>query len=222
MAIRSKRVRLRDRSIALMHVLLLLSGVALLASAITLSLLLGAVVHRQASSDIRGDLSHATSVVLSSSRVGDLLTKPATAATVSDQLLHNPNVAQVEVVSSGQFASLAPGNNQIVYQKALHAQNGQQGQLLALSRPIGASSSASSHVRYIWLSVALVFLILFALLALLVRSASRVLRGRNRAFEQHSEALLDAYRRLEQGSFEAIESLNATVDAKDPSTAGHS
>ena len=183
MAIRSKRVRLRDRSIALMHVLLLLSGVALLASAITLSLLLGAVAHRQASSDIRGDLSHATSVVLSSSRVGDLLTKPATAATVSDQLLHNPNVAQVEVVSS---------------------------------------SSSSSHVRNIWLSIALVFLILFALLALLLRSAPRVLRGRKRALQQQSEALSDAYRRLEQSSFEAIESLNAAVDAKDPSTAGHS
>ena len=183
MAIRSKRVRLRDRSIALMHVLLLLSGVALLASAITLSLLLGAVVHRQASSDIRGDLSHATSVVLSSSRVGDLLTKPAAAATVSDRLLHNPYAAQVEVVSN---------------------------------------SSSSSHIRYIRLSIAPVFLILFALLALLLRSASRVLRGRKRALQQESEALLDAYRRLEQSSFEAIESLNAAVDAKDPSTAGHS
>jgi len=40
--------------------------------------------------------------------------------------------------------------------------------------------------------------------------------------EQQSEALLDAYRRLERSSFEAIESLNAAVDAKDPSTAGHS
>jgi len=94
MPFRSTRIRLRDRSIALMHVLLLLSGVALLASAIALSLLLGAVVHRQASSDLRSDLSHATSVVLASSRVADLLTKPAAAAAISKQLLHNPNVAK--------------------------------------------------------------------------------------------------------------------------------
>ena len=222
MPFRSTRIRLRDRSIALMHVLLLLSGVALLASAIALSLLLGAVAHRQASSDLRSDLSHATSVVLASSRVGDLLTEPAAAATVSEQLLHNPNVAQVEIVRGGQSISLTPGNDQIVYQKAPHAQNGQQSALLVLSQPIGASSSTSSRVRYIWLSVALVFLTLFALLALLVRSATRMLRGRNRALEQKSEALLDAYRRLEQSSLEAIESLNAAVDAKDPSTAGHS
>ena len=213
---------MRDRSIALMHSLLVLSGVTLIACAITLSLLLGAVVHKQASSNIHDDLSHATSVVLASSRIGDLLTKPAVATTIRKQLLHNPNVAKVEIVSGGQAPSLAPGRDQIVYRKPLQAQNGQQGQLLVLSRPIAASSGASSHVREIWLAVAIVFLALFAVLTLLMRSASRVLRGRGRALEQQSEALLDAYRRLERSSFEAIESLNAAVDAKDPSTAGHS
>jgi putative nucleotidyltransferase with HDIG domain len=213
---------MRDRSITLMHVFLLASGVILLAFAVTLSIVLGAVVRGQASSDVRDDLSHATSVVLASIRVGDLLTKPAAATTISERLLHNPNVARVEVVRGGQTSSLAPGHDQIVYRKSLRAQNGQQGQLLVLSRPIATSSSTGSHVRNIWLSVALVFLALFAVLALLVRSASRVLRGRRRALEQQSEALLDAYRRLQQSSFEAIESLNAAVDAKDPSTAGHS
>jgi putative nucleotidyltransferase with HDIG domain len=33
---------------------------------------------------------------------------------------------------------------------------------------------------------------------------------------------MDSYRRLEESSLEAIRSLNATVDAKDPYTAGHS
>jgi putative nucleotidyltransferase with HDIG domain len=33
---------------------------------------------------------------------------------------------------------------------------------------------------------------------------------------------MDSYRRLEESSLEAIESLNATVEAKDPDTAGHS
>ena len=222
MAISSTRLRMRDRSIALMHSLLVLSGVTLIACAITLSLLLGAVVHKQASSNIHDDLSHATSVVLASSRIGDLLTKPAVATTIRKQLLHNPNVAKVEIVRGGQAPSLAPGRDQIVYRKTLQAQNGRQGQLLVLSRPIAASSATSSHLRDIWLAVAVVFLALFAVLALLMRSASRVLRGRRRALEQQSEALLDAYRCLERSSFEAIESLNAAVDAKDPSTAGHS
>src|SRR5450759_170393 len=222
MATSSTRFRMRDRSIALMHLLLLLSGVVLVASAVALSLLLGAVVRKQASSGVRDDLSHATSVVLASGRIGDLLTKPAAAETISEQLSHNPNVAKVEVVSGGQTPSLAPGHDQVVYRKALRAQNGQQGQLLVLSRPIAASSGAGSRVRNIWLAIALVFLVLFAMLALLVRSASRVLRGRRRVLEQQSEALLDAYRRLERSSFEAMESLNAAVDAKDPSTAGHS
>ncbi len=222
MATSSTRFRMRDRSIASMHLFLLLSGVVLIASAITLSLLLSTVVHRQASSDVRDDLSHATSVVLASGRVGDLLTKPTAVRTITSQLLHNPNVAQVELVRGEGKSSLAPGSDQVVYRKSLRASNGLQGQLLVLSRPIAASSRASSHVRYIWLSVALVFLALFAVLTLLVRNASRVLRGRRRVLEQQSEALLDAYRRLERSSFEAIESLNAAVDAKDPSTAGHS
>jgi putative nucleotidyltransferase with HDIG domain len=34
--------------------------------------------------------------------------------------------------------------------------------------------------------------------------------------------LLESYERLEESSLEAIESLNATVEAKDPDTAGHS
>jgi putative nucleotidyltransferase with HDIG domain len=222
MATPSTRFRVRDRSIALMHVFLLASGAILLASAVTLPIVLGSVVRGQASADVRADLSHATSIVLTSKHVGDVLTKPAAAATISRQLLHNPNVAKVEVVSGGKTSSLAPGHDQIVYRKSLRAQNGQHGQLLVLSRPIATSSDTGSHVRNIWLSVALVFLALFAVLALIARSASRVLRGRKRALEQQSEALLDAYRRLEQSSLEAIESLNAAVDAKDPSTAGHS
>jgi putative nucleotidyltransferase with HDIG domain len=39
---------------------------------------------------------------------------------------------------------------------------------------------------------------------------------------ERSVALSDSYRRLEESSLEAIESLNATVEAKDPYTAGHS
>lgn len=203
-----------------MRVFLFASGAILLASAVALSIVLGSVVHRQASSDTRADLSHTTSVVLASKRVGDLLTNPAAATAISRQLLHNPNVAKVEIVRDGRTASLASGRDQVVYQKSLRAQSAQRG--LALSRPIDASSGADSHVRFIWLSVALVFLALFVVLVLLVRGASQALRRRRRVLQHRSEALRDAYRRLEQSSLEAIESLNAAVDAKDPSTAGHS
>jgi len=63
---------------------------------------------------------------------------------------------------------------------------------------------------------------LYLALALLVRSASRTLRSQTLALEERSRELLESYRLLERSSFEAIESLNATVDAKDPYTAGHS
>ena len=66
------------------------------------------------------------------------------------------------------------------------------------------------------------FLALWARLALLVRGASSTLRRQTRQLRDRSQALLDSYRRLEESSLEAIESLNATVEAKDPNTAGHS
>ena len=60
------------------------------------------------------------------------------------------------------------------------------------------------------------------LLFLLVRGASRVLRRQTDTLRERSQALMDSYRRLEESSLEAVESLNATVEAKDPYTAGHS
>ena len=66
------------------------------------------------------------------------------------------------------------------------------------------------------------FLALWTALALLVRGASSTLRRQTRQLRERSQALLDSYRRLEESSLEAIESLNATVEAKDPDTAGHS
>jgi HD-GYP domain-containing protein (c-di-GMP phosphodiesterase class II) len=73
-----------------------------------------------------------------------------------------------------------------------------------------------------WLAVGLVFAALYLALMLLVRTASRALAQRTRALRQRSKELVDAYAKLEQSSMEAIESLNATVDARDPYTAGHS
>jgi putative nucleotidyltransferase with HDIG domain len=88
--------------------------------------------------------------------------------------------------------------------------------------PKGLEASLASKRHMLWVAVALIFLALWAALALLVRGASAMLRRQTRQLRERSKALMDAYARAEESSLEAIESLNATVDAKDPATAGHS
>jgi HD-GYP domain-containing protein (c-di-GMP phosphodiesterase class II) len=74
----------------------------------------------------------------------------------------------------------------------------------------------------IWLVAGAVALGLWIALALLVRRASRTLDRRTRLLRQRTAALADAYGALERRSLEAIESLNATVEARDPAAAGES
>jgi putative nucleotidyltransferase with HDIG domain len=88
--------------------------------------------------------------------------------------------------------------------------------------PVSLEHAIASRKHVLWIAVALVFLALYGALALLVRAASSTLRRQTQALKERSRALLDSYRRLEESSLEAIESLNATVEAKDPYTAGHS
>jgi putative nucleotidyltransferase with HDIG domain len=93
-------------------------------------------------------------------------------------------------------------------------------EIYADSSPVEAS--IAEHKRVIWAATFIVFGALWALLVLFVRGASRTLRRQTDALRERSSALLESYRRLEQSSLEAIETLNATVEAKDPYTAGHS
>jgi putative nucleotidyltransferase with HDIG domain len=86
----------------------------------------------------------------------------------------------------------------------------------ALDRLIG------SRRTMLWLVVGGVFLTLWAALALLVRGASRTLGRQNEQLRRRTLRLAESNRLLEQSALEAVESLNATVDAKDPYTAGHS
>jgi putative nucleotidyltransferase with HDIG domain len=86
----------------------------------------------------------------------------------------------------------------------------------ALGRLIGSRS------RTLWFAVAGVFLALWGALALLVRAASRTLRRQNEKLRARTVRLVEANQLLEESALEAVESLNATVDAKDPYTAGHS
>jgi putative nucleotidyltransferase with HDIG domain len=67
-----------------------------------------------------------------------------------------------------------------------------------------------------------VFAALYAALAFLVGNASSTMQRQAVTLRARSRELMRSYGRLEESSLEAIRSLNATVDAKDPYTAGHS
>ena len=96
---------------------------------------------------------------------------------------------------------------------------GADGRLLGAYEVYGRTNHldaiASTNVRTIWFTVGGVFAALLILLTVLVRGAS----GR---LHRQTEALRQSYRMLEESSLETIETLNATVEAKDPYTAGHS
>jgi putative nucleotidyltransferase with HDIG domain len=90
------------------------------------------------------------------------------------------------------------------------------------AEPQHTASFIAERKRVIWFAVIAVFAALYAALALIVRRASSTLQRQSTALRTRSRELMESYRRLEESSLEAIESLNATVDAKDPYTAGHS
>jgi putative nucleotidyltransferase with HDIG domain len=93
-------------------------------------------------------------------------------------------------------------------------------EIYADSRPLEASIAGRKHLM--WVATALVFGALWIVLVLLVRGASTTLTRQTTILRERSKALGAAYRRLEESALEAIETLNATVEAKDPYTAGHS
>jgi putative nucleotidyltransferase with HDIG domain len=74
----------------------------------------------------------------------------------------------------------------------------------------------------IWIATAGVFAALWLALVALARAASSLLRRQTNRVAERTRQLAESYERLERSSLEAIESLNATVEAKDPDTAGHS
>jgi putative nucleotidyltransferase with HDIG domain len=93
-------------------------------------------------------------------------------------------------------------------------------EIYADASPIEAS--ISDKKRQIWVATFVIFGLLWGLLVFLVRGASGLLRRQTDQLRKRSKDLMAAYARLEESSLEAIESLNATVEAKDPYTAGHS
>ena len=90
------------------------------------------------------------------------------------------------------------------------------------ANPSSVDKLIGSRRRMIWIALAVVFVGLWGALALLVRRASRLLRRQNERLRAHTARLAEANRLLEESALDAVASLNATVDAKDPYTAGHS
>jgi putative nucleotidyltransferase with HDIG domain len=88
--------------------------------------------------------------------------------------------------------------------------------------PSTIEASIADGKRAIWMTTLLTLAVVWALLLVLVRGASELLRRQTARLRTRSRELMESYARLEQNSLEAIETLNATVEAKDPYTAGHS
>lgn len=93
-------------------------------------------------------------------------------------------------------------------------------EIYANAATIEASIAKGKSV--IWMATFAVLAVVWALLLILVRGASKTLTRQTEKLRARSRELMDSYARLEQNTLEAIESLNATVEAKDPYTAGHS
>ncbi len=82
--------------------------------------------------------------------------------------------------------------------------------------------AAIARTRWtVWYAVGIVFGVLWLVLAILVRGASRRLQGQNDDLAVRTRDLLESSRELEATLLETIETLNAAVEARDPYTAGH-
>jgi putative nucleotidyltransferase with HDIG domain len=88
--------------------------------------------------------------------------------------------------------------------------------------PATIEASIAHGMRVIWMTTLLIFGVVWGLLLFLVRGASELLKRQTDRLRARSRELMESYARLEKNSLEAIETLNATVEAKDPYTAGHS
>jgi putative nucleotidyltransferase with HDIG domain len=88
--------------------------------------------------------------------------------------------------------------------------------------PQSADSFIAQRKHMIWGILAIVFGAMYLALAVLVRGASQTLQRRTSELRTRTRALAESYEALELGSLEAVEMLNAIVEAKDPYTAGHS
>ena len=141
-------------------------------------------------------------------------------------LQRNAAVAEIEIPDQEENAverSLGFGRLLEVYAPIEDATNQRAiGAYEIYADPKRSDHLISANKHAIWAAVTLVFLVLYLALAMLVRTASRTLRRQAASLTARTAELSEAYAVLEQDALEAVETLNATVDARDPYTAGHS
>jgi putative nucleotidyltransferase with HDIG domain len=141
-------------------------------------------------------------------------------------LSKNESVAAIEVPDREENAverSLGFGRLLEVYAPIEDAANQRAiGAYEIYADPKRSEHLITANQHAIWAAVTLVFLALYLALALLVRTASRTLRRQAVSLADRTAELSEAYAVLEQDGLEAVATLNATVDARDPYTAGHS
>jgi hypothetical protein len=109
-----------------------------------------------------------------------------------------------------------------VYAPIRDAQNRVLGAYEIYSDPASLNAAVAEGRNTVWLTVGGVFVLLYLTLILLVRGASRLLRRQSERLRARTHELAESYRQLEASALEAIETLNATVEARDAYTGGHS
>jgi putative nucleotidyltransferase with HDIG domain len=137
----------------------------------------------------------------------------------------NRSVAEIEVPDTEENEverNLGFGRLLEVYAPIRDASGQAIGAYEIYADPKQSEHAIAANNRAIWATVAAVFFALYLALAVLVRTASRTLRRQAASLETRSAELAEAYNVLERSALEAVETLNATVDARDPYTAGHS
>jgi putative nucleotidyltransferase with HDIG domain len=257
------------RSLTLLRVFVVASGVLLAVAAIALGMLLTDRVRGQALQDAKLSLTQYANGVLNEQLLRDskVVVRRRMPPLVEHDLQSRPDVVSVKVwTRDGVLAwtNLAPerigrrypveghmaetietGEAEAELEELGHeAENAAEARLgldrvLEVYAPIRAGrriagvyeiyadpssieASIADGKRAIWMTTLVIFAVVWALLLALVRGASELLRRQTDRLRARSRELMESYARLEKNSLEAIETLNATVEAKDPYTAGHS
>jgi len=105
----------------------------------------------------------------------------------------------------------------------LHDGHGRAAGVVEVALEDAAVTETISDARWtIWYATAIVFGLIWLALAVLVSSASALMRTQNEDLAARSHDLVESTRELEATLLETIETLNAAVEARDPYTAGHS
>jgi putative nucleotidyltransferase with HDIG domain len=110
----------------------------------------------------------------------------------------------------------------VVWTPLTNARGRQVGVTQALLYPDALDASVARAARTVWIAVAIVFAVLWLVLAGLGQGTAARLRRQNDELQTTYREMHAASSEVERNLLETIETLNAAVEARDPYTAGHS